>query len=150
MFLPLLWTCLSRKIGGCKSSQKLPSCWHWDCQSWAVPQHRPKQSLGCSNLPQDLMSLLSGVQRHLLTADVWEQMSFCTAAGKDPQPGAKPRVKHSLKSCSNSFGLVREKTSFCTSCNLPPKRHGHCKQQGQTSALRDGGSLMEPMSHLLP
>jgi len=76
-------------------------------------------------------------------------MSFCTAAGKDPQPGAKTRVQHSPKSRSSIFRLVCKKTSFCVSWDLPPKRCGHCGERGQTSALRDGRGWGEPRSHLL-
>lgn len=106
MFAPLLWTCLSRKIGGCKSSQKLPSCWHWGCQSWTVPQHRSKESLGCSNLPQDLTSLLSGVQRHLLTADVWEQWTFAQRqakiASRELKQGSSTASNHAATASDSS------------------------------------------------
>lgn len=70
-------------------ARAVKNCLHADTETVSRGLSRSKQSLRCSNLPQDLTSLFSGVRRHLLTADVWEQMSFSTAAGKGPQPGAK-------------------------------------------------------------
>lgn len=59
--------------------------------------------------------------------------AFAQQQGRDPSGELKRRS--SMASNHPAAASGSSAFHFCTSWNLPRKRHGHCRQQGQTSAL---------------